>query len=160
MNLNQAATAGIAGAVALTAIHQAAQFFTANAPRMDVLGRRAITATLDRGGWQAPAEPALQRWALAGDLAANSLYYSLVAAGRRSGAWGRGAALGIAAGAGALMLPQRMGLGAPPRSHSVANQIMTIAWYTLGGLVAAAVAASFRDRTEPAERLTLEGFTE
>src|SRR5512141_690248 len=75
MNMNQAATAGIAGAVALTAIHQAAQLFTSNAPRMDVLGRRAIAATLDRGGWKAPAEPALQRWALAGDLVANSLYY-------------------------------------------------------------------------------------
>ena len=160
MNINQAATAGIAGAVALTAIHQAAQYFTSNAPRMDVLGRRAIAATFDRGGWQTPDESALQRWAMAGDLVANSIYYSLVAAGRQSGTWGRGAALGMAAGTGALLLPQRIGLGVPPRSSSVANQIMTIAWYTVGGLVAAAVANAFRTRREPAERLTLEGFTE
>lgn len=137
--MGRAAAAGIAGAVALTAIHQAARMFTANAPRMDVLGRRAIAATLDRSNKPVPDETTLQRWALGGDLVANSLYYSLVAAGRREGAWLRGAALGLAAGAGALLLPQRLGLGAPPRSFSIANQVMTIAWYTIGGLAAAAV---------------------
>lgn len=142
-----AAAAGVSGAVALTAVHQAAQLFTADAPRMDVVSRRAIAAGLERTDHDVPDELTLQRWALGGDLVANSLYYSLVALGGSKGAWRRGAGLGLAAGAGALLLPQRMGLGAPPRSYSTANQLMTVGWYTLGGLVAAAVAAALGRRS-------------
>lgn len=108
---------------------------------MDVVGRRGIAAGLDAAGRRVPDEPALQGMALAGDLVANSAYYSLVACGSHPAVWRRGLGLGLAAGAGALVLPQRLGLGAPPRSHSLANQVMTIAWYTIGGLVAAATAS-------------------
>jgi hypothetical protein len=137
----EALIAGAAGAVALTAVHQAARSFTADAPRMDVVGRRAIAAGLDRAGAEPPDERTLQRWALAGDLVSNSIYYSVVACGKPSNVWRRGLFLGLAAGVGALLLPQRMGLGAPPRSDSRANQLMTVAWYTIGGLAAAAAAA-------------------
>jgi hypothetical protein len=141
---SQALTAGAAGAAVLTAVHQAAQAFTPDAPRMDVVGRRAIAAGLESAGVTPPDEPTLQRWALGGDLVANSIYYSVIACGKPSGVWRRGLLLGVAAGVGALLLPQRMGLGAPPRSDSVANQIMTVAWYTIGGLVTAAAASRGR----------------
>jgi hypothetical protein len=137
-------TAGMSGAMVLTAVHQAAQSFTTDAPRMDVVGRRAIAAGMEAAGLDAPDEPTLERWALCGDLAANSAYYSLVACGRRPAVWRRGLMLGLAAGIGALVLPQRMGLGNPPRSHSLANQLMTIGWYTLGGLTAAATATAMK----------------
>jgi hypothetical protein len=132
-----ALAAGAVGAVALTAVHQFARRVTDTAPRMDVLGERAIARTVTAAGGALPLQPALQRYALAGDLVANSMYYSLVACGSRSGLWARGVALGLAAGAGALVLPRRLGLGKPPRSHHVSNQIMTVAWYLIGGLAAA-----------------------
>lgn len=141
--------AGMVGAVALTAVHQFAQRMTADAPRMDVLGERAIAkAVLARGG-TLPLQPTLHRWALAGDLAANSAYYSLVACGRESGSWARAVALGLAAGAGALVMPKRLGLGEPPRSERIANQVMTVAWYLVGAIAAAGagrvIAASRRN---------------
>jgi hypothetical protein len=141
---SQALMAGATGAVALNVVHQAAQSFTSDAPRMDVVARRAIAGGMEASGLEPPDEPTLQRWALGGDLVANSIYYSVIACGRPSGVWRRGLALGVAAGVGALMLPQRMGLGAPPRSHSFANQFMTVAWYTIGGLATAAVASRLR----------------
>ena len=141
-NFGVAAVSGFTGALALTAVHQLAQYISADAPRMDVVGRRAIAAGLEAAGRPVPDEPTLQRWALAGDVLSNSLYYSMIACGRRPRVWARGAALGLAAGVGALVLPRQMGLGAPPRSYSAANQVMTVAWYTLGGLVAAAAAQS------------------
>ena len=137
-----AAVSGLSGALALTAVHQAAQYFTTDAPRMDVVGRRAIAAGIEASGHDAPDEPTLQRWALMGDVLSNTAYYSLIPAGRRPNVWTRALALGLAAGVGALVLPRRMGLGAPPRSYSVANQVMTVGWYTLGALVTAAVAES------------------
>ncbi len=144
-NWGQALMAGAAGAVALNVVHQAAQAFTADAPRMDVVARRAIAGGMEASGLEVPDEPTLQRWALGGDLVANSIYYSVIACGKPSGVWRRALTLGVAAGLGALTLPQRMGLGAPPRSHSLANQFMTIAWYTVGGLATAAVATRLRN---------------
>ena len=108
---------------------------------MDVVAERGIARGLEVTGRTALDEPALYRWALAGDLLANSAYYSLVACGSRPHVWRRGIALGLAAGAGALILPRRMGLGDPPRSDQFDNQVMTVAWYVIGGLAAAAVAA-------------------
>jgi hypothetical protein len=104
---------------------------------MDVLGERAIAKTIRAAGGEVPAEPVLNRWALAGDLIANSAFYSLVACGRHAHMWQRGVAMGLAAGAGALVLPRRLGLGDAPRSDHLGNQVMTVAWYLLGGLAAA-----------------------
>ena len=108
---------------------------------MDVVAERGIARGLEALGTRPPGEPALYRWALGGDLFANSAYYSLVACGSHPHVWRRGVALGLAAGAGALLLPGRIGLGEPPRSDRLDNQVMTVAWYVIGGLAAAAFAA-------------------
>lgn len=138
--------AGACGAVALTAIHQLARRVTDDAPRMDIVGERALARTMEAAGAEVPPEPKLYRWTLAGDLMANSAYYSLVACGRDAHVWRRGVALGLVAGAGALLLPGRLGLGDPPKSDHLGNQIMTVAWYLLGGLAAAAAGQSMRTR--------------
>jgi hypothetical protein len=111
---------------------------------MDVLGERAIARTVHAAGGTLPMPKTLHRWALAGDLVANSAYYSLVACGRDPHMWTRGIAMGLAAGAGALVLPRRIGLGDPPRSEHIPNQIMTVAWYLIGGVAAAAVGRGLR----------------
>jgi hypothetical protein len=79
--------------------------------------------------------------ALGGDLLANAAYYALVGVGSPTPreAWVRGAALGAAAGVGAVVLPPLMGLGKKPRGTNPTTQAMTVAWYLAGGLVAAGV---------------------
>jgi hypothetical protein len=135
--MHRSMMAGAAGAGALTLVHQAARAMTPYAPRMDVLGKRALALA----GLEARDEQQLERQALAGDLLANSAYYSLVGAGGGS-VWVRGLALGLVAGIGAVMLPSRIGLGDPPNAHRRDTQLMTIAWYAVGGLVAAAAFAA------------------
>ena len=139
-----ALAAGACGAAALTAVHQLARRITNDAPRMDVLGERAIARTLAARGNPVPPQPTLHRWALAGDLAANSAYYSLVVCGREAHVWRRAVALGLAAGAGALLLPRPLGLGDAPKSDHLANQVMTVAWYVIGALAAAAAGQAQR----------------
>lgn len=141
--LNDSIVSGLAGAAALTAVHQAARAVTDSAPRMDVLGMRALSTRASREEATAPgSHKGLYRAALAGDLLFNSAYYSLART------YKRGLAMGVLAGVGALVLPQRLGLGAAPKSELLSNQLMTVAWYTIGGLVAAATAQRLAHRRD------------
>jgi hypothetical protein len=134
--------AGAAGAAALTAVHQAARRYRTDAPRMDVLGMRALARGARAVDIEPPRRRQLYRATLAGDLVANTLYYAAVARSRSPVR--AGLALGAAAGVGALVLPPPMGLGRPPHVESWANRAMTVAWYTIGGLVAGAIGARAR----------------
>lgn len=133
-----ALTAGAAGAVALTLVHESVRRVRDDAPRMDVLGERAIAAGLRAAGTEPPPEPQLHQLALGGDLVSNTAYYALVGLGGPDGAVVRGAALGLAAGLGAVYLPGPLGLGERPSRRTPQTAAMTVAWYALGGLVAGA----------------------
>jgi hypothetical protein len=50
----------------------------------------------------------------------------------------RGALLGIAAGLGAVFLPETLDLHERPTHRTVKTKILTVTWYVIGGLVAAA----------------------
>lgn len=136
MGLLRALGGGFAGAVALTLVHETARRFIDDAPRMDVVGMRAIAKSLRAAGQEVPVP--LHEVALAGDLVSNSLYYSLVGVGEARTALVRGALLGAAAGIGAVTLPGPLGLGQAPAARTPATAAMTIAWYTIGGLAAGA----------------------
>jgi hypothetical protein len=137
MNENKLTTAllsGLAGAAALTVLHETVRRVRSDAPRMDTLGRRAIAKGLEAAGLETPPENQLQAVALGGDIVANTLYYSLACLGKPSLA--RGAVLGAAAGLGALVLAPLVGLGSRPGSRTPQTAAMTVAWYMAGGLAA------------------------
>lgn len=140
MPLTKALLSGAAGAAALTAIHQTARLLTDNAPRMDILGMRALARTFRAAGEAPPSDDVLYDLTMAGDLVSNALYYSLVGVGEEGGEWKRGALLGLTAGVGGVVLPPLLGLGSAPSLRTNATAVMTVAWYTLGGLVAAGTA--------------------
>jgi hypothetical protein len=134
--LTTALLSGLAGAAALTALHETVRRVRHDAPRMDTLGRRAIAKCLEATGLEVPPEDQLQAMALGGDVIANTLYYSLACLGKPS--FARGAALGAAAGFGALVLAPLMGLGSRPGARTPHTAALTVAWYTAGGLAASA----------------------
>lgn len=130
--------AGLAGAVALNVAHELGRRVRRDAPRVDKIGERAVKALARSAGVRRPHGRALRRWALTGDLVSNTLYYAtLVSAGSRR-PWTRALLGGLAAGAGAVRLPPLLGLGRLPRAHRRAGRRMTVGWYVLGGLAAAA----------------------
>lgn len=138
MQMLKALGSGLAGACALTLLHESARQLVPQAPRVDVLGKRGIAKLLRAAGQKPPDDHTLHALALTGDLASNSLYYSLVGLAGPRYALPAGAVLGAAAGVGAVLLPGPMGLGTKPTTRTAATQAMTIAWYFVGGLVAAA----------------------
>jgi len=127
---------GVVGALALTLIHESMKRVVPDAPRMDVLGERAIARTMRAFGKRPPREDKLYRAALAGDLITNSAFYALV--GRGPGAWLRGIFLGTLAGVGAVVLPPILGLGRWPAESTRSKKFLTCSFYIAGGLTAAA----------------------
>ena len=132
---------GFIGAVILTAIHQSARSVVTHPPRMDTVGRRAIQKTLDVTGHKTMSRPVLQKWALAGDIIANTVYYAAIAREHGRARWGRALTLGLAAGAGAIAVPPFLGLGRPPNTQFTSTRVMTTAWYMAGALATAAAAS-------------------
>ncbi len=136
----RALAGGIAGALVLTGLHETARRLLPHAPRMDVIGERAVSRSMEAVGRTPPTGQRLYRATLAGELLSNALFYSVVGAGSSSRVLRRGLLLGLAAGLGAVLLPPRLGLGYPPAQKAPLTPLLTIAWYTAGGLAAAAAA--------------------
>jgi hypothetical protein len=138
---------GTVGALALTGIHQFGQRVRPHdAPRMDVVGMRALARSYRMAGAPPPQGETLYRRTLIGDLAANGVYYAAIPADSSWETWGRALVLGVAAGVGAYFLPRPMHLGDPPHSEQVSNAVMTVAWYVAGAVAAAACAELLRDK--------------
>jgi hypothetical protein len=47
---------------------------------------------------------------------------------------------------GALIVPQAVGLGPPPYAWTWSNRLMTVAWYTVGGIAAGAAYIALQGR--------------
>ena len=139
-----AAASGVTGALTLTLIHETARRLLPNAPRMDVLGMRAIARGMYHFNEKPPEEEKLFQYSILGDIISNSLYYSFTGTGRR--AWWRGAILGAAAGVGGVVLPGPLGLGKEPSGRTPQTKAMTVAWYVLGGLAAAALSRTLFEK--------------
>ena len=122
----------------MTLVHQAARKLTPNAPRLDVLGMRAIVKSLRKMEQEPPQGETLYDWAFAADLASNMALFSLVGVGEEQNAWAKGAILGAGVGLATATLPPALGLGHQPGEDAPKTQILTVAWYLIGGLAAAA----------------------
>jgi hypothetical protein len=144
MRTLEAIASGLAGAVALTLLHESARKFIPNSPRADVLGMRATAKLIRAFGQKPPNKPRLRTVALIGDVASNALYYSLIAAGGERRVWALGPTLGAAAGLGAVALPGLLGLGVRPTRRTWATAGMTVGWYLVGGVVAAGAYKAIR----------------
>ncbi|WP_241758735.1 hypothetical protein [Pyxidicoccus parkwayensis] len=142
---------GIVGATSLTLIHEGARRVLAHPPRMDVLGKRALKKGVRWFGGRPAHGRRLHRQSLAGDVLTNGLFYSLVALGRPKRPYLRGVVVGLLAGVGAVVLPPYLGLGRRPSRARASTSLLTLAWYTLGGLAAARATRSLLDSAPPLE---------
>jgi hypothetical protein len=85
-----------------------------------------------------PSEPQLFNLTLGSDIVGNAGYYALVATTPKQPVVA-GAILGLAAGVGALTLPGKLGLNKENSNATVKTQVLTVAIYLFGGIVAGAV---------------------
>ncbi|MFD2144617.1 hypothetical protein [Mucilaginibacter antarcticus] len=128
---------GLAGAAALNILHESIRRFDHFAPRVDLIGEEALTKLTKAAGATPLTGNARYGATLAGDLVSNALYFALIGIGLKKHLIARGAAYGLAAGVGALALTKPMGLSDAPVNRTARTQVMTVAYYAIGGLVAA-----------------------
>ncbi|HEX2534014.1 MAG TPA: hypothetical protein VHK69_09785 [Chitinophagaceae bacterium] len=145
---------GLAGAGALTLIHETVKRIEPKAPRMDLLGMTALSKAMLATGKVPPPPRKLFMLTMAGDLAANALFYSIAGIGHKQGVVKRGIILGLSAGLGAVLLPGRMGLPEAPSNRTSATRLMTLGLYLAGGIVAALISKTLEQRRE--QRVMLE----
>ena len=108
---------------------------------MDLMGEQAVSKIADKAGAEIP-EKNLYGVTMAGDIVANTLYYTLAALGKSKAATMRGGLLGLAAGIGGVVLPKHLRLNNAYSNRTPATRFMTTAIYTLGGLVSGKVLKS------------------
>jgi len=140
MKLTTALAGGLAGAVTLNLIHETYRKIDEDAPKIHLIGEEALVKMLKAAHLPQPnGEEELYRWTMAGDIFSNAVYYSLIGAGKREGLLKRGLILGLAAGVGAVFMPEKMGLNNAPSDRTTETKMLTVLWYTLGGVAAAGV---------------------
>jgi hypothetical protein len=83
---------------------------------------------------------------MAADLISNAAYYSLIGAGKKKQLPYIGAITGLVAGVGALTLTKPIGLSDAPVTRTDTTKILTVAWYTFGGIVAGSVIKALRNK--------------
>ena len=137
---------GLAGATALTILHESVKQFDSKAPRMDLLGMTVLSRIIRSIGKNPPPPDRLYLYTMAGDLLSNALYYSLAGMGKRKSILERGAALGIAAGLGAIFLPKPMHLNEEYSNRTPHTQVLTMTYYLVGSLIASALMKKLRSR--------------
>jgi len=130
---------GLAGACAVTLIHESVRKIVPKAPRMDLLGMNAIAKGLNAAGIKTPTGNKLYTLALAGDILSNSIYYALAGAGKEKNIWVKSSLLGLAAGVAAVTLPGPLGLEEKHSNRTPETRLMTIGLYVAGALVATGI---------------------
>jgi hypothetical protein len=141
--------AGLAGMATVTALNELGRRTLRGAPRADRVGVRGVRAIARRVG-RRPSRRQAYWWALGGEVVSNGAWYALAALYPRPLAGG--ALLGALAGAGAVLLPPRMGLGWRPTRRSGRTAAMAFGWYLAAGLAAGAIAARLESLDRAAAR--------
>ena len=129
---------GLAGACTLTLLNESVKKLDKDAPRMDLLGMNAVARLMKGQNILAQTAGKLFPIAMAGDLVSNSLYYSMADTGNKKNTLIRGALLGVGAGLGAVVLPKTLGLNDEATTRTLKTKVLTVTWYLIGGLAAAA----------------------
>lgn len=138
MKTGTALAGGLVGAVTLNLIHEIYRKIDKDAPHIHLIGEEALVKLLKTAHVSVPnAENELYIYTLVGDILSNALYYSSIGFGKKKHLIRRGLVTGLAAGIGAVFLPGKMNLNQAHSDRTTETKVLTVLWYTLGGLAAA-----------------------
>lgn len=126
---------GLTGALVLNTLHESIRQVDEDAPRIDLVGEEAINKIREDTGAAPLRGNNLYAAALSADVLSNALYYSLAGLNKKH-TIKAGLLMGAAAGASALCLTKKVGLSDAPITRNTEAKVLTVAYYTLGGIAA------------------------
>lgn len=135
--------AGLGGAIALNLLHESLKRKDKDMPRVDLVGEEALQKGLEYFGTEIKDESTLYKATLASDIISNAMYYSMIGKGGGANVFPRALAIGLAAGVGAVTLPEPMGLDDEPVTKTNKTKALTVGYYIAGALVTAAIIKAF-----------------
>lgn len=121
--------AGLGGAIALNLLHEIVRNNFDNVPEVNKVGEEALNKSLETVDMKITDKDQLYAATLAGDVISNGIYYAATATS------GFNLVSGVAAGVGAVMLPEKMGLDDSPVAGSTQKKLMTVGYYLFGAMV-------------------------
>lgn len=121
--------AGLGGAIALNLLHEIVRNNFDNVPEVNKIGEEALNKSLETVDMKITDKDQLYAATLAGDVISNGIYYAATATS------GFNLVSGVAAGVGAVMLPEKMGLDDSPVAGSTQKKLMTVGYYLFGAVV-------------------------
>lgn len=128
--------AGLGGAIALNILHESLKKSDEDMPRVDKLGEEALQKGLvELGASPIENKDNLYAATLGADLLSNALYYSAIGVGNPKHMWAKAFALGLTGGAGAVALPDVLGLDPEPVAKTTKTKTLTVGYYLFGALV-------------------------
>ena len=119
--------------VSVNLMHKRTRKTISDAPRVDVMGMRAVQKLADALGVPPPQN--LRRTTLAGDFVANTLYFSAVGIRGPQHAIAVGAIAGLVAGIGVLLLQEPLELGHDEVNRTPQTQVMAPGMYFAAGVI-------------------------
>lgn len=120
--------AGLGGAIALNLLHEIVRKNCNNVPHINEVGEEALKKMTDSTALEISDPYKLYAATLAGDIVSNAIYYGTTATNHNFTS-------GLAAGVGAIVLPQKLGLNDQPVAGNNRKKIMTVGYYLFGALV-------------------------
>lgn len=120
--------AGLGGAIALNILHETIRKNFDNVPEINELGEEALLKLTDNTPINITGEKSLYAATLVGDIVSNGMYYATTATKNDLTS-------GLLAGAGAILLPKKMGLNEEPVAGTNQKKAMTVGYYIFGALV-------------------------
>jgi hypothetical protein len=149
---------GFVGALALNILHEGYKKLDKDAPRVDLVGEEALTKTVESVGIHAPKGIKLYGMTLAADVVSNAMYFSAIGVGKKKNILLRGMGYGLAAGIGAVTLTKPLGLNDEPVTKTNKTKVLTVAWYLVGGIVAALTIKALQDKMPEDKVKSLLGY--
>jgi hypothetical protein len=140
--------AGLGGAIALNLLHETLKH-KKGMPRIDRLGEEAVQKTLQPLGREIENPDNLYTTTFIADIIGNTVYYSTIGTGGGKNLWTRAIAMGIAAGVGAVKLPEPLGLDEAPVASAKPKEAITVGYYVFGALVTAGLLSLMKNKELP-----------
>lgn len=135
---------GIVGAIVLNIAHELAKKTITDAPRIDDIGNEGIVKGAEAVGVTPPSGKALDSTTFAFNIFTNAMSYRIIGKYDRQHLLIRGALHGLAIGLGTLSLSKAIDVDDRPVTRTLLTKVLTVSWYILGGIAAAATIKCLR----------------